>query len=77
MEPGAEVFPTLFVVVVSPYFVGCVVSMFWATIGCYGFVLATLGPRTTQELFSPVQVMNSLFGCMYAVVGLRTVLEWG
>ena len=36
-----------------------------------------IGPRMTQELLSPIQAMNSLFGCVYAVVGLRAVLEWG
>ena len=51
--------------------------MFWAAVGCYGVILATIGPRTTQELLSPVQAVNSLFGCMYAMVGLRSVLEWG
>ena len=39
--------------------------------------LAMMGPRMTQELLSPVQAVNSLFGCVYAVVGLRTMLEWG
>ena len=53
------------------------VVMYWATVGCYGVVFAMIGPRMTQELFSPVQVVNSLFCCVYAVVGLRTVLEWG
>ena len=53
------------------------VVTFWATIGCYGVVLAMIGPRTTQELFSPIQDVNSLFGCVYAVVGFQTVLEWG
>ena len=30
----------------------------------------------TQELDFPAQAVNCLFWCMYAVVGLRTVLEW-
>ena len=77
MESGAEVFPTLFVAVVSPYFVGCVVSTCWDVVGCYGVILAMIGPRTTQEFLSHVQAVNSLFGCVYAVVGPRTVLEWG
>ena len=51
--------------------------MFWDAIGCYGVVLAMIGPRMTQELLSLVQAVNGLFGCMYAVVGLLTLLEWG
>ena len=51
--------------------------MFWATIGCYGVVLAMIGPRTTREFLSPVEDVNILFGYVYAVVGIWTVLEWG
>ena len=62
-------FPHVFLVVFS--------VMFWAAIGCYGVILATIGPRTNQEFLSPVQDMNSLFGYMYAMVGIRTMLECG
>ena len=44
--------------------------------GYYGVVLATLGPRTTQGSILPVQAVNHLSDYVYAVVGLRTVLEW-
>ena len=46
------VFPTLFVAVVP--------LRFGAAIGCYGVVLATIGPRTTQELISPCPSCESL-----------------
>ena len=38
--------------------------------------MATIGPRTTQGSDFPSQVVSCLFCCIYAVVGLRTVLEW-
>ena len=44
--------------------------------GCGGVVLAMIGPRTTQGLSSPVQVVKFLFGCRKEAVGLRTVLGW-
>ena len=33
-----------------------------SVVGCGGVVLATIGPRTTQGLSSPVQVVKCLFG---------------
>ena len=39
--------------------------------------MATIGPRMTQRLNFPAQAMSCLFCCVYAVVGLRIVLEWG
>ena len=44
--------------------------------GYYWVVLATIGPRTTQESYFPTQAVNRLFCYVYAVVGLRTVLAW-
>ena len=75
MEPEAKVFPMLFIAIVSPYFVDYVVSMCCAAVGCYGFVLAMIGPRMTQGLLSPIHAVNGLFGCLYTVVGPRTMLE--
>ena len=69
LRPGAVVPPTFCWL--------CLLLRSGDTIGCYGVILAMIGPRTTQELISPFQAVNSLFGYMYAVVGLRTVLEWG
>ena len=37
--------------------------------------MATIGPRTIVIDF-PCQAVNTLFCCMYAVVGLYIVLEW-
>ena len=34
--------------------------------------MATIGPRMTPELISPIQAVNRLFDCVYAVVGLQT-----
>ena len=48
------------------------ISLFWVAVGSYWVVLATIGPRTTQELFFPIQAVNRLFDCVYAVVGLWT-----
>ena len=44
--------------------------------GYYWVILATIGPRMTQGSYFPSQVVSCLFCCIYAVVGLRTVLEW-
>ena len=50
----------------------CMPLNFGAVVGCFGVVLATIGPRMAQELFFPIQAVNRLFDCVYAVVGLRT-----
>ena len=69
VEIGAVVFPTILFVVVP--------VTFWAAVDSYWVVLAMIGPRTTQGSDFLVQAVNCLFCCMYAVVGLRTELEWG
>ena len=62
----------------SPQFVAwCGFLFVWFAMDSYWVVLAMIGPRTTQGLDFPVQAVNCLFCCMYAVVGLQTVLEWG
>ena len=58
-----------------PTFAGCVYFTFWDCCKLFGVVLATIGPRMAQEIVFPIQAMNRLCECMYAVVGLRTVLE--
>ena len=50
---------------------------FGTTVGFFGVVLATIGPRMTQELLFPIQAVNRLGDYVYAVVGLWTVLEAG
>ena len=50
--------------------------LFWVCCGYYWDVLATIGPRMTQESYFPAQAVNRLFCCVYAVVGLWTMLAW-
>ena len=44
-----------------------------SAVGCWGFVLAMIGPRTTQGFSTPVQAVKCLFGYRKAAVGLWTM----
>ena len=48
---------------------------FEAVVGCFGSRFGHDRAKNGSGIVFPIQAMNRLFDCVYAVVGLQTVLE--